>query len=259
MRHGPVRHGAAARGGRPAKRRAPGPRMRTRRFSPGRASPDSVAQHKPAHCLTAPLCNRVADDGLYPFVGHKARASPDCTTPAQPSARRSLAPLPRLTASRLTAPRRNRVADDGLYPFVEYKARASPDCIAPAHPAARRSLAPLPRLTGAVGLRCSAQTRSSPDCVAPYRPVHRPTAPRLLSRPRVARLPPLPRLTANRLTAPPHNRIMDDGLYLFVGHKARASPNRTTSLTRPRAARLTPASAPDRDPLGCIAPQSCRG
>jgi len=149
-----MQHGAAARCGRPAKRRAPGPRMRTRRFSPGRASPDSTT---PAHPAAPPLA---------------------CPT--------------------------------------------------------------LPRLTGAVGLRCSAQTRSSPDCVAPYRPVHRPTAPRLLSRPRVARLPPLPRLTANRLTAPPHNRIMDDGLYLFVGHKARASPNRTTSLTRLRAARLPP-------------------
>ena len=168
-----MQHGAAARCGRPAKRRAPGPRMRTRRFSPGRASPDSTT---PAHPAAPPLA---------------------CPT--------------------------------------------------------------LPRLTGAVGLRCSAQTRSSPDCVAPYRPVHRPTVPRLLSHPRAACLPPLPRLTANREAASLHNRVADDGLYHFVGNKACASPDRTTSLTRPRAARLTPASAPDRDPLGCIAPQSCRG
>ena len=70
------------------------------------------------------------------------------------------------------------------------------------------------------------------------RPAHRPTAPRPLNRPRAARLSPLPRLTANRLTAPLCNRVADDGLYLFVGDKARASPNRTTPLARPRAARL---------------------
>lgn len=88
------------------------------------------------------------------------------------------------------------------------------------------------------------------------RSAHRPTAPRPLNRPRAARLSPLlrlttnrraaplacpnPRLTASRLTAPRRNRVADDGLYPFVGYKARASPDCTAPLARPRSARLSP-------------------
>ena len=88
-------------GTRPARRlrlTAPRPLIQPRRRSL------APLPHPTANRLTAPRRNRVADDGLYSFVGYEARASPDCTAPlARPRSAR-LSPLPRLTANRLTAP-----------------------------------------------------------------------------------------------------------------------------------------------------------
>ena len=123
---------------------------------------------------------------------------------------RSLAPLPRLTASRPTAPRRNRVADDGLYLFVGYEARASTDSATPTYPATRPAI--VSRMTD---FTFSWGTR----------PVHRPTAPRPLSRPRRRSLAPLPHPTANHRAAP----------------------------------LACPTPTPDCEPPDSAAPQSCRG
>ena len=201
-----MRHGAAARCGRPAKRRAPGPRMRTRRFL-----------HLAAHRLTAPRpLTRPRAARLPPLprltgaVGLRCsaqtRSSPDCVAPYRPVHRPTaprllsrprvarLPPLPRLTANRLTAPRRNRVADNGLY--------------------------------FSLGTRPARRLRL--------------TAPRPLIQPRRRSLAPLPHPTANRLTAPRRNRVADDGLYSFVGYEARTSPDCTTSAQPPARRSLAP-------------------
>ena len=227
MRHGPVRHGAAARCGRPAKRRAPGPRMRTRRFL-----------HLAAHRLTAPR----------PFTRPRAARLP---------------PLPRLTgAARL---HRSTIVSRMTDFTFSWGTRPAHRPTAPRPLTRLRAarLPPLPRLTGAAGPCRSAIVSRMTDFTLSLstRLAHRPTASRPLTRPRRRSLAPLPRLTgaaglcrsailsrmtdftlswgtrpAHRPTAPRRNRVADDGLYPFVGYKARASTDSATPTypaTRP--------------------------